>query len=440
MKRLLLLVIIVTGAAMCVGQQNSMTYEQALQQVKNSKIIYIDGKPDSLNRIAIEDSLAREMLNFYYGQFRHYDDPAAPYFQFMSRDANLTMGIGGVVRMRGWFGFSDAITIPAFSPYLIPMGSDPTARRDFGTTPAGTSLFFSVLGSNRILGKYQLYIEANFNGYKARDFHLKKAYAQFRDLTVGLAPSTFSDPTAQAPMVDANGAANKIAPSNVLVRYMPVINKHWVLAVSVEDPDSPATYAVDTATCSKVRKWLPDVAAFVQYQWGMGEHVRLAGLYRAMTYRDRLAESNHTLSGWGLMVSGVVKPHPQLTGYFTGVYGHGYTSVMNDMMQGNYDVVAEPGRPGRMYSPAAYGWNLGVQWNFRPNLFVSAQMGQVRYLPRHAVAPDEYRFGQLAAVNLYWNPTPRSQVALEYDWGRRRNQSGATGHSNRIGAMVQFSF
>ena len=155
----------------------------------------------------------------------------------MSRDARMSMGLGGAVRMRGYYDWGGAVPSPAFAPYMIPIPADPASMRQFGTTPAGTCLFFQVLGNSEVFGKFQLYIEANFNGYQARDFHLKKAYAQFRDITVGLASSTFSDPAAQTPMIDANGAANKIAPCNVLVRYMPTIAGRWVVAVSAESPD-----------------------------------------------------------------------------------------------------------------------------------------------------------------------------------------------------------
>ena len=48
-------------------------------------------------------------------------------------------------------------TSPGFAPYLIPMTPDPGNMKNFGTSPAGTCLFFRVLGSNKTRGKYQLY-------------------------------------------------------------------------------------------------------------------------------------------------------------------------------------------------------------------------------------------------------------------------------------------
>ena len=138
----------------------------------------------------------------------------------MSKDANLAMGIGGAVRMRGYYDWGGAVPSSAFIPYLTPMNPSPTSMKHFGTTPSGTCLFFRVLGRNKTLGDYQLYIEANFNGYNSRDFLLKKAYAIINDFTIGYASSTFSDPAAVPPTVDAAGPNNKITPTSVLVRYM----------------------------------------------------------------------------------------------------------------------------------------------------------------------------------------------------------------------------
>ena len=429
-----------TATSVMMADTPHMTRQHVDDLIKNTKVIHIDGNESPEDKLLAEDSLRREMISFYYDQFRHFDNPAAPFFQFMSRDAHLTMGIGGVVRMRMYYGFGGDIPSPAFAPYLIPIPENPSARRHLGTTPAGTCIFFQVLGQNKVFGKYQLYIEANFNGYGSRDFHLKKAFARWRDFTLGLAPSTFNDDAAHPPMVDSNGPENQISVNNVLFRYMPSIGKHWVLAVSAESPSSPAQYTTDNSTCSSVSNWTPDLCAFVQYQWAIDQHVRLSGLYRTMPYRNLLQQSNHNVAGWGLQLSGVGRPSTNTTIYFSGSYGHGYTSVLNDLLMGSYDLMPDPLDAGRMYSPAAYGWNVGFQYNFRPNLFASVSGGQVRYLPRRAVAPTEYRFGQLLCVNMFWNPTPRTQFGIEYDWGRRVDQSHAQANAHRIGAVAQFSF
>ena len=357
----------------------------------------------------------------------------------MSRDSQLAMGIGGLVRMRGYFDWGGTTGTPGFSPYFIPVKRDELNRQRFGTSPAGTALFFRVIGRNRRLGNYQLYIEANFNGYQGRDFRLKKAYAIVNDFTVGYAASTFSDPAAIPPTVDAQGPNNKMTPTAVLVRYMPVIKDRWVLAASVETPESPAI-GVDAKEVEKVYNWMPDWAAFVQYEWARGQHVRLAGIVRTLSYRDLVSQANRNVAGWGVQLSSVAHPVAPLTTYVTVNYGHGVAGLGGDMLIGNYDLVADAATPGRVYAPASYGWCLGLQYNIRPNLFVSASASQTRYLPSSAVSPDEYRYGLFTAFNVFWNLTPRIQVGAEFDWGLRANFSGAHRAARRIGALCQFSF
>lgn len=406
--------------------------------VNNNKIVFIDGKPADAATQAYVDSIRQKISTFYYDQFRHFQDPEAPYFLFMSKDAQLAMGIGGAVRMRGYFDWGGAIPSPAFAPYLIPMPADPANMRHFGTTPAGTCLFFRVIGRNKLLGDYQLYIEANFNGYQGRDFHLKKAYAIINDFTIGYASSTFADPAAQPPTVDAQGPANKISPTSVLIRYMPVVKDKWVFAISAETPETQLS--VDNDKVKKVSNWVPDAAAFVQYQWTRGQHVRLSGIVRTLAYRDLLTAQNHYTPGWGLQLSSVAHPEDHLTTYLTLNYGKGYAGTGGDLLIGNYDLVGDPATPGKLYAPASYGWCLGLQYNFRPNLFVSASASQTRYLPKHDVDPAEYKYGLFADINIFWNLTPRIQLGAEFDYGIRRNFNGEHRTAKRIGAVAQFSF
>lgn len=404
--------------------------------IASHKVITIGSQPKEKSQ-EYADSVKSLIAHFYYNQFRHFQDPAAPYFLFMSRDAQLAMGIGGAVRMRAYFDWDGAIPASGFAPYLIPMNPDPTNMRKFGTTPAGTCLFFRVIGRNKSLGNYQLYIEANFNGYQSRDFHLKKAYAIINDFTIGYANSSFSDPAAIPPTVDAQGPCNKISPTAVLVRWMPTFKKNWTAAISLETPDNSISATDSTA---KIENWIPDVAAFIQYHWGKTAHVRLSGIIRALSYRDLVYERNHYKAGWGLMLSSVAHPIDRLTTYATINYGRGYASLGGDLMIGSYDLIPRTGVSGELYAPASLGWCLGLQYNIRPNLFVSTSFSETRFLPEHTVAPTEYRYGLCGDINVFWNPTPRMQIGAEFDFGKRKDFNGESRWAKRIGAVAQFSF
>lgn len=431
-------VLAVSLSSVALSDANSLVDKQIDTLLTNHKIVFIDGKPADPATQAYVDSVRRKISEFYYDQFRAFSDPAAPYFLFLSKDASLAMGMGGAVRMRGYYDWGGAMPASAFAPYLIPMHPSPASMRHLGSTPAGTCLYFRVIGRNKLLGDYQLYIEGNFSGYEVRDFKIKKAYAIVNDFTIGYASSTFSDPAALPPIVDAQGPNNKIAPTSILVRYMPVVRDKWVFAVSAEMPSSAVD--ADKIATEAVDDWMPDFAAFAQYQWARGQHVRLSGVARTLSYRDIAAAANHNIVGWGVQLSSVAHPAAPLTTYATVNYGRGYAGLGSDLIMGRYDLVGDPERPGRMYAPASFGWCLGVQYNFRPNLFASVSASETHYLPQHSVAPGEYKRGFFGAVNVYWNPTPRIQLAAELDLGMRRNFDGEHRYARRANLMCMFSF
>ncbi|MDO4335087.1 MAG: hypothetical protein Q4C37_04555 [Bacteroidales bacterium] len=435
----ILLALGMAASASAYAQQPSMVDSLHSMKASSTKVVYIDGKPETEEaRRSDLDSIKKVIGDFYYDQFRNFQDPDAPYFLFMSKEAGLALGVGGGVRLRAFYDWNGAMPNNSFAPMQIPIPPDPTSMKHFGTTPSGTYLFFRAMGHNTALGNYQLYVEGNFTGYNGRDFKLKKAYAMIRDFTFGYAASTFSDPAAEPAIIDAAGANNKMGVTSLLVRYMPTFKKHWSVGVSVE---TPATFvAADNVDTKAVSCWMPDFAALVQYQWARGQHVRLSGIVRTLPYRDLKTGTNHNRVGWGLQLSSVTHPVSNLTTYLTFNYGKGYGGLTGDLTYGNYDLVGDPNRPGTLYAPAAFGWCAGLQYNFSPTVFATIAASETRYLPQHTVAPDEYKYGIFACANVFWYITPRVYAAAEIDWGQRKNFSGEHRHANRANISAGFTF
>lgn len=420
-------------AACAVSQSKSMRDEAMDSALTSHKLIYF-GKGEEPPR----DSVTSLIRQFYENQFHHFSDPLAPYFLFLSKDSKLAMGMGGAVRMRAYYDWDGSIPSPGFAPYLIPIQKDPTRDRYFGTTPAGTCLFFRVIGTNRKLGNYQIYIEANFNGYQARDFHLKKAYATINDWTVGYANSTFSDPQALPPVIDASGPNAKMSATSVLVRWMHDLPKGFTIAASLETPDQ-SIQTVDKET-AKASQYVPDIAVFAQWGFNTSDHIRLSAIYRSLSYRDLLTSRNKYAPGWGLQLSTIWSPIRPLTLYGTVNGGAGYASLGGDWLMGNYDLVPDQDKPGKLYSPYVVGGYAGIQYNITPSVFISGTFGGTRYCPKYPMERDEYKEGLYIAANVYWYLTPRISCGAEIDLGRRKNADGATHWARRVNAMAQFSF
>ncbi|MBD5207203.1 MAG: hypothetical protein HDS79_02890 [Bacteroidales bacterium] len=405
----------------------------------STKIIYVDSKPqEKSEETATRDSIIRVVQTFYYDQFRHFQDPDAPYFLFMSKEGGLSMGVGGSVRMRAYYDWNGAMPTPSFAPYTIPIPANPLSMRHFSTTPAGTGLFFRVIGYNKTIGNYQLYVETDFTGYQSRDLRLKKAYAMVRDFTIGYATSTFSDPAAQPVVIDAGGNNNKFSNTSVLVRYMPCFRKKWYLGVSLETPSS----AIDqTGVSAKPRsEWLPDFAALAQYEWAQGQHVRVSGVLRTLPYRDLTTDKNHNQIGWGLHLSSVSHPAYNFTAYANFSIGRGIAGLGGDMQYGRYDLVQDPTISGELYAPMTIGWCAGLQYNFRPDFFISATASQTHLSLRKPAPMEDYKSGTFACLTAFWNILPRISAAAELDYGRRANISGIARNAWRINAMCAFSF
>lgn len=408
--------------------------QQKQKELVNNTHVVVTGEDES-----VKDSIEAFINMFYVDQFRHFQDPRAPYFMFLSKDGKLAMGVGGLIRMRGFFDWDGSIPASGFSPYAIPIPKDPTSMKRLFATPAGTGLFFTVLGKNSFMGSFMGFFQADFSGYNNRDFKLKKAYLTAGDWTMGYATTTFEDTQAQPATIDGAGPNGRTTRTNVLLRYMHTFKTKWTIAGSFEFPSSSiAADGVHTKACSD---YVPDIAGFFQYAWGPDKsHVRLSLLGRVLTYRDMVVAKNYNIFGWGTQLSTVVHAMPSLTFYGICTVGQGHESFTSDLASDNFDLIADPDHLGKLYAPTSVGAVLGAQYYFKPNLFADVALSEQRYLPKDNPGDGQYKYGLYGAFNLFWDITPRFEVGMEYLAGKRMNFNGTHGNANRITAMMMLSF
>ncbi len=410
--------------------------QQRADLLKRTKVIFINGEADErAHRDSVESMLAR----FYVDQFRNTQAPEAPYFTFMSKDANLAMGLGAVVKVRGWFDWNGMIDGASFNTYLINMPKTPETMKSLGASVAGTTIYFSVMGRHTPIGDYHAYIEGGFNGYNNSGFKLKKAWMQIGDWTAGLATTTFSDPAAQPEVLDGAGANGKMDKSNVLVRYMHTWRNRWTVAGSVEFPSSQPQE--QEGLTRKVRDYVPDFAALGQYQWNRGlSHVRVAGVMRRIAYRDLVEQRNRAAIGWGAQLSTVVRAGRLVTLYGVGSVGQGVASYSGDLSIGNYDLLSRPGVAGQLYAPTTVSATAGVKVQILRNLSSTACLATLRTYVKHPINDDTYKYGQYLAVNMVYSITSRLDLGVEYLAGKRMNYDGTHANDNRAEAVFTASF
>lgn len=386
-----------------------------------------------------KDSLTRLLNIFYYDQFRHFQDPRAPYFMFLSKKGDLALGVGGQVRIRGYFDWNGSIPNTGFIPYDIPIPKNPTDMRHLAASASGTGLFFTLLGNNRFLGNFMAYFQADFSGYNNRGFRIKKAYVTIRDWTAGYATTTFEDTKAEPSTVDGSGPNGINSKKNVLVRYLHNFKKHWSVAGSLEFPtQSISADGERTAACSP---YIPDVVGFVQYQWNNNaSHLRLSGLLRTLVYRDLIIGRNHNITGWGVQLSTVINPLPTWNIFGILSTGQGHASYTTDLGNGEFDLIPVKGQPGILYAPWAAGIVIGTQYFFSQKIFMNLAFSEQTYYPKPDPSDSSYKYGLYAVGNVFWDITPRFEVGFEYLHGKRKNFNGESGSANRIMAMLLVSF
>ena len=311
--------------------------------------------------------------------------------------------------------------------------------RRLSATGAGTGLFLTLLGKNSFLGNFMGFIQGDFSGNNYKDFKLKKAYFTAGDWTVGYATSTFEDTQAKPATIDGSGPNGGNSRTNVLVRYSHTFKEKWTVAGSFEFPSSSIkSDGVYTKGCSD---YVPDIAAFIQYQWGGGaSHVRLSGLGRVLTYRDLVVGKNYNIFGWGAQFSTTIKALPQLNFYGTVTFGKGHESYTTDLASDSFDLVEDPHEKGKLYAPKAIGYVLGAQYYFTKNVFADVALSEQRYYPKENPGDGQYKYGLYGAFNLFWDITSRFEVGMEYLAGKRMNFNGTHGCANRLSAMVMMSF
>lgn len=385
------------------------------------------------------DSMERVFSQFYVDQFRNSLDPEIPYFMLMSKNADVAMGIGGQIMVKGMFDWNGSIPTSGFNIYQIPIPKNPTSRNRLYGNVAGTGLHFVIMGRNTVIGHYMGYLEAGFNGYNYEDFKIKKAYFSFRDFTVGYTKSTFSDPAAEPQTIDGAGPNGLVGKTTILLRWMHDFKKHWSVAASLEMPGS--SVAADGVNTKAVSDYTPDIAALIQYQWlGGANHVRLAGLLRWLPYRDLVDGRNHTIVGWGAQLSAIVNVMPKLAVTVLSSVGQGHGSYTGDLAQGKFDLVADGDNSGRLYAPTSVTVTAGLQYYILKNLYTNVSLGTLRYLPRHNPADDQYKYGQYLSANIFWDITSRIRCGAEYLAGKRMNFDGTHANANRLMAMFMFQF
>lgn len=403
-----------------------------------SVILLMDSRQLFPRNNRMENPANSRLMQQFYNIRRQFQDPRAPRFILIDRKGRAALGIGGYVKGTVSADFKGIAANRDFITYQIPTPNNSAENGQFQMGAATSRLFLSLVGSNRIMGEYVVYVESDFRGGSDGFLHLRQAYIDMHHIKAGMAWSTFSDPEACPPTIDFQGPCGMVSERNVILQYHQNLGKHWSFAIAAEDPT--VTISTVANENSYIRQRIPDFPMYVQYEWGQkNSHVRASGILRGLSYRNLINESNRTVLGWGVQLSGLAHITNRLVLYFDGVYGRGIADYINDLGGNNFDLIPQVNTAGKLEAPENLGLTGGIQFNICPRMFASAAYSHCR-LYGDGLSGTTYKYAQYVVGNVFYNLTKNCQLGVEYLYGRRTNRNGEHGSANRLNAMIQYNF
>jgi hypothetical protein len=281
-------------------------------------------------------------------------------------------------------------------------------------------------------GRLNTMISMDFNDDLERaEPRLRIAYGEFVSEKMGFgvlggqAYATMLDLRSVPETLDFAGPAGMWQTRQPLLRFTKSFIKGMITEVAIETPEN-AGY-IDAG---RLTRW-PDFAAANTWHTG-GEyikHFRVAGLIRDLRAKDDSGSSDSAL-GWAVSGStklGLPFLGPKDSFKMTIHYGDGYgTQIKGGPKEGLFKPDGSDLRTIGIFG--TYG---GFQhfWSerFRSNLVY----GYVNSDNPGFVSGDTFDNTNYFAADLIWSPYKLTSFGIEYLWGRRENEDGASGSSSR---------
>lgn len=391
------------------------------------------------------DSLANEALR--HNAPPEFDVPGKRHLGIHTNDDKFHLTIGGYAKVTAGMDFGSPIDNPnEFVVSAIPMNTAPGNGAALNLSAMQSQIYFNFVALPGDINEIGVFLGANFLSDYAPV--LQFAYLKYRGFEAGYDYSLFSDPGAGVPTIDYEGPNAFTAITTVVAGYSRRFGKkgRWEVGGGIE---SPAYSVTSGGRAYSVTQRVPDIPVWGKYAWNDGNSLlRLSAVVRNLIYRDEVLRENTDKIGWGIQLSGKSAVVPNLTAYWQGVYGYGIASKMQDLSGMGLDLVPSQDDPGCMRAVKAWGGYVGMQYDFSPSVYCSMTYSQIRtYADRYNnVAQggtpwsEQYRYGQYAVANLFWNITPVLQTGIEYIYGRRVNYDGLQAHDNRLQCMLQLDF
>lgn len=416
----------------------------------------------------VEDSI-KVMQAFIENSPADYRVPNSPRFAIVGKNEKFYLGFGGYVK--GTMSFDWGSPINNFNEFIVsaipmPGSQKPGNKAQFGLSAQQSDLYLNLVALPNDKNKVGFYLNFIFlgNGYTPQ---VRQAYVTWRGIEMGYGFSLFTDLAADPNTIDYEGPNSFTVDLNAKFDYRHTFGKHFGIGIGAELPMASYTNGYAGVThgglikdegTKTVTQRIPDIPMYLQWNWGNNNRIRLSALFRNMQYRGNMTDmgtsdddsglvggETKNLFGWGLQLTGNFNICNKLIGYYQATYGKGITNYFEDLTGLGLDMVPVYNNPGELQTTKAWGGYLGLQYNWSSKVYSDLIYSHLRvYNPYYnggATAwSTQYKYGQYAVANLFYNITPVFSWALEYIWGRRVDMNGIQAHDNRIQTMLQVTF
>jgi len=282
-------------------------------------------------------------------------------------------------------------------------------------------------------------------------FRLRHAYGELGQFRAGQTWSPFMDPDVFPNSLEYWGPPGMVFYRNVQVAWLAKQGDTSV-TIALERPgasgDNGATAGLVALQDVRSRFPWPDVTGDVKWgghDWG---YLRVAGAFRKIDWDDLVVDSidldGHAW-GWGVNLSSNVNigANQKNVLKMQAVYGHAIGNYMNDAP---VDIGAElnlgdPTHPvtGKALPVLGLLAFLDHKWNDKWSstggysiIDVDNSSGQL---------PNAFKRGQYALANIIYYPVENAYVGVEYQWGKRTNNSdGFKQNGNKFQVSFKYNF
>ena len=344
--------------------------------------------------------------------------------------------VGGYVQNVVAYDFGGAINNHDFivSSLTVPESWDRQSRFAIDATPSRINL--DVTHKTASIGELKFFMETDFKG-PSNVLRLRHAYISVLGITAGQTWSFMYDADATAPTIDIQGINSRPFFRTPLLGYEGKVGEQFSAGISIEFPNVRITTVNHITTATQT---IPDIPAFIQYK-SMKGHVKLSGVFRTINYGNSSQEKIMAKQGLGIQLSGSIKPVPAFSLHGQVIYGKGIARYINDLASLSLDLLPEYSNPDNAGAPAMFGAAVGIRADISKNVYLSSNFSFAQ-LDRYEgfIKDSDYRNGKYFSATLFWRAYQNLLFAAEYLYGYRQNMNSESGNSNRIEALLRYSF